>query len=114
MTHQTSARHLPVLLALFAALLACKGLKKEQSEPAASASAAVVSPPTDVTFTRAVPKAGMKITGTRTSNVKFTFNGKVYRENTALDAVLDVQGSDEFRRSCRRSTREETRCPRHS
>jgi hypothetical protein len=97
MTHETSARHLPLLVALLTALLACKALKKEQTEPAASASAAPASPPTDVTFTRAVPKAGTKITGGRTSNVKFTFNGKVFRENTALDAVLDVQGSDEFR-----------------
>lgn len=97
MTHDNFARHLPLLFALFATLLACKALKKEGAEPATSASAVAVSAPTDVTFTRAVPKPGTKITGGRTSTVKFTFNGKVYRENTALDAVLDVQASDEFR-----------------
>jgi hypothetical protein len=97
MTHQNSAHHFPVLLALITALFACKALKKEQAEPASSASAAAVSPPTDVKFTRAVPKPGTKITGGRTSTVKFTFNGKVFRENTALDAALDVQASDDFR-----------------
>lgn len=97
MPHYSPIRQLPVLLALFTALLACKALKKEQAEPATSASAEAVTAPSDVKFTRAVAKPGTKITGDRTSNVKFTMNGKVYRENTALDAVLDVQASDEFR-----------------
>ncbi|HMJ12098.1 MAG TPA: hypothetical protein VK524_11825 [Polyangiaceae bacterium] len=72
-------------------------MKKEQTEATASAAASAPSAPSDVTFTRAVPKPGSKIAGERTTTMKFTMDGKVFRETTNLDATLDVRASDDFR-----------------
>ncbi len=85
---------------LLAVLLACKA-GSESTSPAPSASvsvaAAVPAKPTEVTFTRSVPKAGAKIDGTMKSSVKFTLAGKVYRNEEETAAKIDVQSSDEFR-----------------
>jgi hypothetical protein len=98
----------PVLaLALTAsALLACKGVKDmmggaETSEPAASAapapSATAPAAPTEVVFTKSVPKSGAKVRAETDSNVKFTFQGKVFRSTEKNDTNVEVQASDEFR-----------------
>jgi hypothetical protein len=82
---------------LVAALLGCKALKKESAEPAASAEPPAATAPTEVAFTRAVPKPGAKISAQRQTTMKFTMDGKVYRETNSMKASLDVQASDEFR-----------------
>ncbi|HEX6277363.1 MAG TPA: hypothetical protein VFZ53_30180 [Polyangiaceae bacterium] len=100
--------HVPaVALALIAAaLLACKGVKDmmggaETSEPAPSAapapSASAPAAPTEVVFTKSVPKSGAKVRAETDSNVKFTFQGKVFRSTEKNDTNVEVQASDEFR-----------------
>jgi hypothetical protein len=82
------------------ALLACKGLSGSESEakPQASVAApAAPAPITEIAFSTVVPKAGTKTAAVRKSATKFTMDGKVYRETSALDAGLEVQDSDEFR-----------------
>jgi hypothetical protein len=80
-------------------LAACdiKSLMKAEEKAADAgivASPAVVS---DVTFVKAVPKRGTKVQRTTKTAYKFTFLGKVFREEDEDDAVIEVQSSDEFR-----------------
>jgi hypothetical protein len=73
----------------------------ERSEPAVSAASAPRAPapttPNEVTFEKSVPKAGAKVKGETDSNVKFTFQGKVFRSTERNSTLVEVQSSDEFR-----------------
>jgi len=92
---------------LASALLACKGVKDmlggaASAEPVPSAAPAVASAaapaaPNEVTFNKVVPKAGAKVTAETNTNVKFTFQGKVFRSTEVGSVTVDVQASDEFR-----------------
>ena len=81
------------------ALLACKALKKdsEQAAPATTTAPAAPAAANEVAFTRAVPKTSTKVSTSHETNIKFTMDGKVYRNNSATSAAFDVQSSDEFR-----------------
>lgn len=99
--------HGPALALAFAsAFLACKSAKDmpggaEGGEPAASAAPAPSAPapaaPNEVTFVKSVPKAGAKVKVETDSNVKFTFQGKVFRSTERNSTLVEVQSSDEFR-----------------
>jgi hypothetical protein len=103
------AAHGPLLsLALIAsALLACKSVQDmmggaASSEPAASAappapSTTAPAAPTEIAFTKSVPKAGAKVKAETDSSVKFTFQGKVFRSTEKNSTTVEVQNSDEFR-----------------
>jgi hypothetical protein len=99
------------LALLVSALLACKGAQdmlgganSSQPQPSAvpAAQAAAATPaapaaPGEVTFTKSVPKAGAKVTAASNTNLKFTFQGKVFRSTEVGSLAVDVQASDEFR-----------------
>lgn len=86
------------LVAILAALLACKGLDKGQPEQSTAASGtAPTAAANEVTFKRSVPKVGTKAKVSRKTTTKFTMEGKVFRETTVLEANWDVKGTDEFR-----------------
>ncbi|HEY3497442.1 MAG TPA: hypothetical protein VGK73_22250 [Polyangiaceae bacterium] len=98
------------LTLLVSTLLACKGVQDmigganqdqalASAAPVASAAAAPATPaaPSEVTFTKAVPKAGAKVKSESNTNVKFTFQGKVFRSTEVGSVAVDVQASDEFR-----------------
>lgn len=52
---------------------------------------------TEVTFVKALPKVGTKVEITSKTSVKFTVDGKVFRQSDESSATFDVQASDEFR-----------------
>lgn len=87
---------------VLSALLACKA-KSEGGSTAPSASvvtavtATAPAAPTDVTFAKGVPKAGAKIEQSMKTAFKFTFEGKVFREEDEDVATVEVQAADEFR-----------------
>ena len=85
-------------------LLACKGVQEmiggtPSAEPAISAAPSATAPaaPTEITFTKSVPKPGAKVKGETDTTVKFTFQGKVFRSAERNSTAVDVQASDEFR-----------------
>jgi hypothetical protein len=87
------------LALILGALLACKGTS-ENASPAPSAvttSVATAAKSTDVTFVKGVPKPGTKIDQSMKTAFKFTFAGKVYREEEENVSNIDVQAADEFR-----------------
>lgn len=65
--------------------------------PSAATTAAAAAPSDEVTFVKSVPKAGTKADAKTRMNVKFTFQGKVFRSTEEMSAEADVQASDEFR-----------------
>ncbi|HVR18587.1 MAG TPA: hypothetical protein VMS65_02785 [Polyangiaceae bacterium] len=95
------------LALVVSALLACKNAQNliggaASSEPVASAapaapSATAPAAPSEVTFVKSVPKAGAKVKAETDSNVKFTFQGKVFRSTERNSTAVEVQASDEFR-----------------
>ena len=52
---------------------------------------------TDVTFVRHPPTSGTKVSLTAKTSLKFTFEGKVFRDVTDEAALVTVQASDDFR-----------------
>lgn len=92
-------------------LASCKGVQdlvSQGSAPSATAASAPAPAPAsaapaaapvsdEVTFVKSVPKAGTKADAKTSMNVKFTFQGKVYRSTEEMSAEADVQASDEFR-----------------
>jgi len=100
------ARSVVLVSLLVSSLLACKAFNKDDgadkgeataaaSAAAAPASAAPVS--TEVTFTKKVPKPGIKGASTRKTASKFTMSGKTFRENSFMEGDFLVKESDEFR-----------------
>jgi hypothetical protein len=94
---------LPFFL-LASSLLACKGVKdliggENAAGAVASASAAPAAPaaPNEVTFVKGVPKAGTKLDQETRTNVKFTFQGKVFRSTEDQKIQVEVQAADDFR-----------------
>ena len=100
------------LALLVSTLLACKGVQDmigganddksvASAAPVASAAApaapGAAASPSEVTFTKSVPKAGAKVKSETNTNVKFTFQGKVFRSTEVGSVTVDVQSSDEFR-----------------
>jgi hypothetical protein len=95
------------LALLVSVLFACKGVKDLISDDKASAaSSAAVAPSApapvatasnEVTFVKAVPKAGTKENAKSHSNVKFTFQGQVIRSTEETSVDVEVQNADEFR-----------------
>lgn len=98
---------LVTLVLLTSALLACKSVKSllnDEGEAAASSASAASSAPApaatvsnEVTFVKAVPKSGTKVGLKSRSNVKFTFQGQVFRNTEESSSEVEVQTSDEFR-----------------
>ena len=100
------ARSVVLVSLLVSSLLACKAFNKDDgadkgeapaaaSAAAAPASAAPVS--NEVTFTKKVPKPGIKGATTRKTASKFTMSGKTFRENSFLEGDFLIKESDEFR-----------------
>lgn len=98
MEHTVSTR-LAVLgsaVVVVGVLLACKGRSENNTTTVTSATAST-PPSTDVNFTITVPKAGAKFDRTQKTSVKFTFQGKTYRDETDQSSSIEVQSADEFR-----------------
>ncbi|HEX6765059.1 MAG TPA: hypothetical protein VF103_06265, partial [Polyangiaceae bacterium] len=53
--------------------------------------------PNEVPFVKGVPKAGTKVDQETRTNVKFTFQGKVFRSTEDQKVGVEVQAADEFR-----------------
>jgi len=95
------------LALLTSVLFACKGVKDQMSGDtggtsssaavAPSAPAAVATTANEVTFVKAVPKAGTKVSAKNSSKVKFTFQGQVIRSTEETSIEVEVQSADEFR-----------------
>lgn len=86
------------LALILGALLACKNTSETAPAPSATTTAAATAvKSTDVTFVKAVPKAGTKVDQSMKTSFKFTLAGKVFREEEETVANVDVQAADEFR-----------------
>lgn len=102
------ARSVVLVSVLVSSLLGCKAFSKLTEDDAdkgeASATASAAAAPTsapaatnEVTFTKKVPKPGVKGATTRKTASKFTMNGKTFRENSFMQGDFIVKESDEFR-----------------
>src|SRR5688572_29853701 len=100
------ARSVVLVSVLVGALLGCKAFSKDEGSadkgdaaPPATAAAAPSAAPaaSDVTFTKKVPKPGIKGATTRKTASKFTMSGKTFRENSFMQGDFVVKESDEFR-----------------
>lgn len=90
------------LTAVMLCLCVLPGCKKilqnlAEAEGGAATTATAEAAPTQLTFLRRPPKPGANVNVTNKSNLKFTFEGKVFREVNEDAAAVSVQNSDEFR-----------------
>ena len=81
------------VVAVVMALSSCK----IKGDAVGSDAAATATPSSDITFVKATPKPGTKLTAANKMHMKFTFGGKVFRETEEQTVTVDVQASDEFR-----------------
>ncbi len=90
-----------VALVVTLGLCSCTKLMPATKEDAAVAvappSATAAPAATEVSFTKKPPKARTKGETTASSKLKFTYQGKVFREENESVAAIEVQASDEFR-----------------
>ena len=87
------------IVLLVSLLPACQKILQNLAEAeGGAADAAVAAAKTDeVTFVRHPPKSGTKVNISTKTSLKFTFEGKVFRDVTEDAAQVSVQASDEFR-----------------
>jgi len=102
------ARSVVLVSVLVSSLLGCKAFSKltedgaDKGEATAAASAAAPpsaapAAPSELVFTKKVPKPGIKGATTRKTASKFTMSGKTFRENSFMQGDFVVKESDEFR-----------------
>lgn len=77
----------------------CKKILQNLAEAEGGAAPTASAEPalTQLTFVRRPPKPGANVNVANKSNLKFTFEGKVFREVNEDAAAVSVQASDEFR-----------------
>lgn len=85
------------LVVCLASLPGCSKVLENLAKQAEAGATSEPAPTTDVTFARRPPKSGSKVTLSQKMALKFTFEGKVFRETTDDQALVSVQASDEFR-----------------
>lgn len=90
---------LTLMVLCLCALPGCKKLLQNlaEVEGGAETTPSAQAALTELTFLRRPPKPGANINVTSKSSVKFTFQGKVFREVNEDSAAVSVQASDEFR-----------------
>jgi len=101
------ARSVVLVSVLVSSLLACKAFNKgddaaaDKGAATAAASAPAAPSPAaatnEVTFTKKVPKPGIKGVSERKTASKFTMSGKTFRETSFMQGDFLVKESDEFR-----------------